>query len=192
MSEDKPFVRRWSERKSAHRAGQALPDKEKPEPPPPARENETTHASPPAPPDETGVPDEMPVPKDLPSIESLTLDSDYAPFLRADVPATLRKAALRKLWTSDPVMARMDPLDLHNVDYTWPAVKEVVTSLFQAGRGMVLPEDEIAKVEAEKIAAKPAAEAPALPAAAPEATVKIESADAAPVIADGRGEKEPG
>ena len=181
MSEDERFLRRWSQRKSAHRAGRALADKEKPETAP---EIESKGAPLPASATEKNVPDDSPPPKDLPSIESLTAESDYARFLRADVPGPLRKAALRKLWTSDPVMARMDPLDLHNLDYTFPKVQEVVTSLFQAGRGMVLSEDEAPKVEAEKIEGPPAAEAPALPAASSEAPQDTK-------IADAKGDKEP-
>ena len=169
MSEDKPFLRRWSQRKSAHRAGQPPEDKEKPE---------TKELAPAV---ETNVADDAPPPKDLPSIESLTGDSDYARFLRADVPGPLRKAALRKLWTSDPILARMDPLDLHNLDYTFPKVPEVVTSLFQVGRGMVLPEDEAPKKDAEEIEGQPVAEAPALPAAA--------EAPAAAKLAEADGEK---
>jgi Protein of unknown function (DUF3306) len=49
----------------------------------------------------------------LPSIETLGKDSDYTPFMRADVPDALRNAALRKLWQSDPVFANLDGL----VDY---------------------------------------------------------------------------
>ena len=33
-------------------------------------------------------------PNDLPSLESLTADSDFTPFLHADVPSILKKAAL--------------------------------------------------------------------------------------------------
>jgi hypothetical protein len=173
MSEDERFLRRWSERKSAHRAGRALADKEKPKPAP---DSESKDALPPAPTTDHNVPDDSPPPKDLPSIDSLTADSDYARFLQADVPGPLRKAALRKLWTSDPVMARMDPLDLHNLDYTFPKVPEVVTSLFQMGRGMVPPEDEAPKEQAEKIEGHPVAEAPALPAASPEAAAEVKNA----------------
>jgi Protein of unknown function (DUF3306) len=166
MSEDKPFLRRWSLRKAAHRAGQPVDDKEKPE----------TKALAPA--AEKNVADDSPPPKDLPSIESLTADSDYSRFLKADVPGPLRKAALRKLWTSDPVFSSMDILDLHNLDYTFPKIPEVVTSLFQVGRGMVLPEDEAPKKEADKIEGQPVAEAPALPAASPEAPVDTKLAEA--------------
>ena len=35
----------------------------------------------------------------LPSIDSLTKDSDYSVFLNQDVPVELHRAALRKLWS---------------------------------------------------------------------------------------------
>lgn len=53
----------------------------------------------------------------LPSIDSLTKDSDYSMFMRGEVPDELRRQALRKLWASDPVLAAPDPLDMHNLDY---------------------------------------------------------------------------
>lgn len=38
----------------------------------------------------------------LPPIESITADSNVTAFLRADVPAELTRAALRRAWTIDP------------------------------------------------------------------------------------------
>ncbi len=35
----------------------------------------------------------------VPSIDSLTKDSDYTVFMQADVPVELHRAALRKLWS---------------------------------------------------------------------------------------------
>ena len=61
---------------------------------------------------------ESPVPLDLPSIDDLNAESNFAPFLREGVPAELQSLALKKLWASDPVLSAMDPLDHHNLDYT--------------------------------------------------------------------------
>jgi Protein of unknown function (DUF3306) len=48
---------------------------------------------------------EMPFdPTSLPSVESIAADTDVIAFLRAGVPAELRQAALRKVWTSDPAI----------------------------------------------------------------------------------------
>ncbi|WP_375457783.1 DUF3306 domain-containing protein [uncultured Enterovirga sp.] len=40
----------------------------------------------------------------LPRLEDLTAETDLAPFLRAGVPALLRKAALRRMWSIDPAI----------------------------------------------------------------------------------------
>lgn len=42
---------------------------------------------------------------ELPRVESLGADSDYRPFLKPEVPETLRWAALRKAWSTDPAIA---------------------------------------------------------------------------------------
>lgn len=47
----------------------------------------------------------------LPDVESLTYESDFTAFLREGVPDQLKQAALRKLWTSDPVLANLDGLN---------------------------------------------------------------------------------
>ena len=43
-------------------------------------------------------------PTSLPSVESIAADTDIIAFLRAEVPAELTRAALRKAWTSDPAI----------------------------------------------------------------------------------------
>lgn len=40
----------------------------------------------------------------LPSIESIAADTDIVAFLRAEVPTELTRAALRRVWTSDPAI----------------------------------------------------------------------------------------
>jgi len=58
-----------------------------------------------------------PVPE-LPPVESLGKDSDFTPFLGKGVPEALTRAALRKLWTSDPALANLDGLNDYDEDYT--------------------------------------------------------------------------
>lgn len=74
---------------------------------------------------------------ELPSIESLTKDSDFSAFLGAGVPEALRKAALSKLWASDPLFSRAEVYDLHMGDYNQPALTEAVKTAWQFGKGMV-------------------------------------------------------
>ena len=151
---------RWSERKHAARAaarGSAAPVAMKdagesvaPElPPVPAA---TVHANLPA---DAGVAQEQKTEgapagarPPLPPVEELTADSDYTQFLADGVPEELTRAALRKLWLSDPVFAEMDGLDTYIQDFnlTDPVITTAHTS-YQAGRGY-LDMDEPAVVEA--------------------------------------------
>lgn len=59
----------------------------------------------------------MPVfdPASLPAPESLTASSDITGFLRAEVPAALRRAALRRVWTLDPGIRDF----VGPADYAW-------------------------------------------------------------------------
>lgn len=97
---DEGFAQRWSRLKAEAREPKPAPSVPAP--------------SPGRSPEETAAPADL---SKLPSIESLTKDSDYSMFLRADVPEDLRRQALRKLWASDPVFAVPDRLDMHNLDY---------------------------------------------------------------------------
>jgi hypothetical protein len=63
---------------------------------------------------EKGEEEDVPL-QNLPSIEGLGPDSDYTVFMRRNVPAVLRRAALRQAWTSNPAIAQHKPL----VDYDW-------------------------------------------------------------------------
>lgn len=103
--------------------------------------------SPPAPEPERPVPaeaveadaetmPELPDPE-LPDIETLTKDSDFAPFLRTGVPDHLRKAALSRLWASDPLFSKAEVYDLHMEDYNQPAIPEIVRTAWKLGKGMV-------------------------------------------------------
>jgi len=79
---------------------------------------------------------------ELPDIESLTKDSDFSPFLQIGVPEHLRKAALSRLWASDPLFSKAEVYDLHMEDYSHPAITEVVKTAWEFGKGIIerLPE----------------------------------------------------
>jgi hypothetical protein len=70
-------------------------------------------------------------PAELPSIDELTEDSDYTVFLRKGVPDTMRKAALRKLWVTEPSVVNYRPL----VEYAWHNN--------EPGFGPLLPTDNV-------------------------------------------------
>ncbi len=55
---------------------------------------------------------------DLPSPETLDAGSDFSRFMREDVPEILKRAALRRLWASDPVFANLDGLNDYDEDFS--------------------------------------------------------------------------
>ena len=103
MSGDEGFLRRWSRLKSAPAEARAEPLAERVESPP-AREDGAI---------------EPPAPTPPPPIESLTPDSDFTPFMQADVDPALRRGALKKLF-EDPRFNVMDGLDVYIDDYSKP------------------------------------------------------------------------
>jgi hypothetical protein len=58
----------------------------------------------PSAPHQDEVADESFDPASLPSIETITVDTDIRGFLQSRVPATLTRAALRQAWASDPAI----------------------------------------------------------------------------------------
>jgi Protein of unknown function (DUF3306) len=58
-------------------------------------------------------------PQPLPPVESLTSESDFAPFMREGVDPELRRGAMKKLFT-DPRFNVMDGLDVYIDDYSKP------------------------------------------------------------------------
>lgn len=121
MSDEPNRLSRWSQRKLAARRGETMPDQV-----PPVASEAPPHRGVTAPP-ETAADEPLP---ELPSIDELTPESDYTVFLKKGVPAALTKAALRKLWTSDPVLANLD--GLNDYDEVYNAVQPALT-LAQTG-----------------------------------------------------------
>lgn len=54
--------------------------------------------------DQQPVADELDTDGPLPDLEGLTAKSDLSDFLRNDVPSALKNAAMRKMWSLDPVI----------------------------------------------------------------------------------------
>jgi len=93
---EKDFLGRWSRRKQA------------------VRESDGTVADAAAgEPDEASAAEDATAidPADLPDIDSLDRESDFTAFMKEGVPEDLRVRALRKLWTTDPVLANLDGLN---------------------------------------------------------------------------------
>jgi Protein of unknown function (DUF3306) len=109
-------LRRWSQRKLEAARAQAQA------PPPPMDApavaqppGVTAHAAP----ESTGSSSvsTLSANADLPAIEALTIDSDFAPFFKPQVDASIKRAALKQLFR-DPRFNVMDGLDTYIDDYT--------------------------------------------------------------------------
>lgn len=96
---------------------------------------------------------------ELPSIESLTADSDFSKFFKGKVEERLRRAALKKMF-QDPHFNVMDGLDVYIDDYSIPdPIPEAMLSQLEHVKEMLAPkgetEDEkkLASAEADRLEA---------------------------------------
>ena len=132
---------------------------------------------------------------ELPSIESLTAQSDYTVFLRKSVPEALRRAALRKLWVSDPMLANLDGLNDYDDDYN--IVHTAMTmdeTSYKVGRGYLdevepEPKPEIEPKLAQVDDALPESETGSEPGESPAVTGAHDGAVS--VSQDGDGDAPP-
>lgn len=93
---------------------------------------------------------------ELPNPDELKLGDDISGFMSKAVPDRLRRRALRKLWTLNPVLANVDGLVDYGEDFTDAAtVIENMQTTYQVGKGML---QHVLKME-EEAAAKAKAEA---------------------------------
>ncbi len=100
--------------------------------------------------------DEAPAPV-LPPLDTLTPQSDFAPFMHSKVGDTLRRVALKKLFL-DPHFNVADPYEAYSGDWTGgdPISEELLKTLNQARTVLFREEEEQKKKdeEAQKLAAK--------------------------------------
>lgn len=137
MAEEPPlreaFLARWSRLKRAGEVPDARGADESPHPVPlPSGEREPNgniHRTVPSPPMLQGLggegqaegvvappptPDPDPLPP-LPSLDTLTADSDFTPFMDVRVPSALRAQALARAWSLDPFIRDFKEM----ADYAW-------------------------------------------------------------------------
>jgi len=107
------FFSRWSKRKHASAAGRDAPTEEAV--PAPAQTQSPTQATHVAATSTTPATEPAP----LPEVSSLTPESDFTPFMSAEVDAATRRAALKTLF-GDPRFNVMDGLDVYIDDYSKP------------------------------------------------------------------------
>jgi hypothetical protein len=179
LAEPEQFLARWSRLKRRTRDGAVAP-----------RRAAAVAGLVPA---EPAPPAQAPAPE-LPSIESLTKDSDYTLFLRPGVSEDLRNLALRKLYESDPVFANLDGLLEYGEDFGEPFRNAgVIATAYRVLKGMPggKEEDEAAQAaerEASELRETTAAEPrPVADQASPAA-----DADAASSTIERRDETAPG
>jgi hypothetical protein len=165
MSRD-GFLERWSRRK--------LAEGKEPEAEQPAEETAAVEE-----PEEELDEEEL---AKLPSLESFTVKTDLAPFLRRGVPQALKNAAMRKMWMLDPAVR--DHVDFA-VDYAWDwntpggvpgnagtISQDSITRMM----GALKPKDKTApEAEAEETIAGVPDEVEAPEGAVPEAQVEAET-----------------
>lgn len=141
-SDDEGFLSRWARRKA-----QREKDEERRDAASAADQAETVPESAAETLSQAGEGESAPGEKvlsgeDLPDPETLGRDDDWTPYLKRNVPSELRIKALRRLWRLDPVYANLDGLVDYAEDYNGPAFTgKPVKTLFQVGRGMVLPDE---------------------------------------------------
>lgn len=136
MSEEENFVARWSRLKR----DKAQERKEEPSTPSrDAKQDPTADSA-----GSRSSPQDATIPFDvsrLPSIESLTANSDIRAFLQSGVPAELTKAALRKVWTTDAAIRDFIGIAENQWDFTDPASIP--------GFGPLQEHDDVAKLVAQ-------------------------------------------
>jgi hypothetical protein len=121
-----------------------------------------------------------PVAPELPPIESLTPESEFAAFFKPEVDEMVKRAALKQLFC-DPRFNVMDGLDIYIDDYTKadPIPADVLKQLVHARYIFDPPPTELTP-EGHVVDATPApaAEAPGLPPPADTAQTPLAEADA--------------
>jgi len=138
------FMARWSRRK---RAPETEPDPEdvaaaEAEAQAEAEAKERAEAA------DTRTDDEILRDLGLPDPDSLGPGDDFKRFMAPQVPTRFRTRALRKLWTSNPVLANLDGLNDYDGDYTGKTpggLVEIgnVRTAYRVGRGLLKAVDDI-------------------------------------------------
>ena len=91
---------------------------------------------------------------ELPALDSITFESDFKAFMHAKVEATVKRAALKKLF-SDPRFNVMDGLDVYIDDYSKndPIPEEMLKTLEHARSTLFPPQEQAGEpVETAKAA----------------------------------------
>ena len=187
MAEDDGFLSRWARRKA--QAKQGMPVAPAVAPAAPSRPASAAPVTPPPPPAPAPVaaataPAVPPPPPTLDDVAALTKESDYSRFVSPDVDPSVKNAAMKKLFASDPHFNAMDGLDVYIDDYNKfePIPKSILRQLV-AARTLGLLDDELE--EQPQPASEPANEA--LPPTHEDADLQLQPDDAAGQPGAGQG-----
>jgi len=89
---------------------------------------------------------------DLPNPDEMQAGDDFSAFMEPTVPAAFRNRALRKLWTSDPVLANVDMLVDYGEDFTGKNdVGKIVNTIYRVGKGMLPDKEEDEELKDETL-----------------------------------------
>lgn len=143
MTDRETFAARWNRRKlEAKRDDASLPE----------AVSESLTAT-----DAAPIVDDTP----LPSLDDITPEGDIAAFLHKRIPAELQKLALRKAWTSDPVISNFIEMAENQYDWNTPGgcpgfgpldPSWDIEKLLAQATGALPPEDiALAKVRDESV-----------------------------------------
>jgi hypothetical protein len=138
MTEAETFLSRWSRLKHQAAPAENTPSSET-RGTAVAHRNELSVAPP-----ETEAPIfQDPNPANLPSIETITVDTDIRAFLQSGVSAELTRAALRRAWVSDPAIRDFIGIAENQWDFTDPTAIP--------GFGPLLETDDIPSLVAQAL-----------------------------------------
>ena len=88
----------------------------------------------------------------LPPIETLDSKSDFTPFLKKGVSHLLKRAALRKLWKTDPILANLDGLNDYDEDFVRMSAGKIVKSAYTISQNFIAKHTEsVIKNDGEEV-----------------------------------------
>lgn len=180
----KGFLARWSQRKRAAATSPAAapaPSTSAAETPGTAIAPMEGELAPATPPPDAAAAASPSAAVELPAVEELTLESDFALFMRAEVSEALRRQALKKLF-ADPHFNRMDGLDIYIDDYSIadPIPPAILDRLGHAREW--LWDDRAAEAEADRATNEASRETTSDATAAPQPGDRAEEAAPASTV----------
>ncbi|WP_425050274.1 DUF3306 domain-containing protein [Psychromarinibacter sp. S121] len=82
----------------------------------------------------------------LPDPSTMNAGDDFRAFMAREVPARLRRLALRKMWRTNPVLACVDGLNDYDGDFTNAATDAPgVKTAYQVGKGLTAHVEKLAR-----------------------------------------------